>query len=85
MKDYTIIYDLSICPENITLDELVNIEKESGFLFYDSSLGKKYGIFNAPKIVGKLGRTIEFVDIHTEDGLKMFEETIDKSKNNADS
>ena len=85
MKDYTIIYDLSMCPENITLDELITIEKESGFLFYDSSLGKRYGIFNVPKVVGKLDKYIEFVDIHTKEGLKLFKETTDKFKNNADS
>ena len=80
MDKYTIIYDLSILPEGMYMDDLLRIKEEYGILFYDSTLNKNSSIFNVPKIVGNENDIdITVVDVSTEDGSIKYNELISKN------
>ena len=48
MEKYTILYDLTIVPEALSLDDVMNIKEKTGILFCDGYLGRK----RAPKTAG---------------------------------
>ena len=80
MDKYTIIYDLSILPEGMGVDDLLKIKEECRILFYDSTLNKNISIFNVPKIVGNEDDvTITVVDVSTEDGSIKYKKLISKN------
>lgn len=76
MEKYTILYDLTIVPEALSLEDVMNIKEKTGILFYDGYLGRKDGLDIKPEIIeGKC--KMQVIDISTDIGQEFYKRLMD--------
>lgn len=75
MTEVKVIYDLKSVPFGITIDDVVNVQKETGYLFWDSSLGGKEPIIIDTK------EEIEIIDTVKQLGKEQLDKCIQKLLN----
>lgn len=66
MKKPIVIYDINAVNQDggLTVQKIADIFKESGWLFYDSTLGEK------PQVIDVEDLEVVYVDVSEEEGLK---------------
>lgn len=67
----TLVYDISSLPENLSIDEILEIIEEHNIVLYDSSKGTK------PSFVGKVDN-VKIIKSNTKTGTQL----VNKLKNN---
>ena len=72
MEKYTILYDITIIPENLSLEDVMKIKEMSGIIFYDGHLGRSKGLNIKPEVIEEECK-IQTIDISSDSGYEFYQ------------